>query len=137
NSIFRISTVALKRSVCSSRSCKPNLTPDAVILNAEGGLARNVREKLYRRKAAMKLMSVLLVMVFALAAVIWAQSRRLQATAHGNSEGELRADHCQEVMQAHRQEIEARKADRDKMRSYLAQMKANLLTLTRRDELDR
>jgi len=37
----------------------------------------------------MKLTSVLLVMVFALAPVIWAQSRRLQATARGNSEGQL------------------------------------------------
>ena len=39
-------------------------------------------------------------------------------------------------MQADRQEIEATKADLDKMRSYLAQMKANLLTITTRNELD-
>jgi len=72
----------------------------------------------------------------ALAPLIWAQSRRLPATARGSSEAQLRADHCQEVMQAHRQEIEATKADLDKMRSYLAQMKANLLTVPTRNELE-
>jgi len=82
-------------------------------------------------------MKVLLVMIFMLTPVMWAQSAPVQAPASGTGRGQRRAEHREDVMEMHKQEMEAMKADVEKIKGSLAQMKANLLTIRDRNEMDR
>ena len=84
----------------------------------------------------MKLKSLLLVTIFALTPVIWAQNASMQSPASGHGHDQAHADH-QEMMAMHKQEIEAMKADVETMKASLAQMKANLLTIPKRNEMSR
>ena len=85
----------------------------------------------------MKVKRFLLVVIFALTPVMWAQSAPVQAPASGPGRDQLRAEHRQEMMEMHQQEMEAMNADVEKIKSSLAQMKANLLTIRDRNEMDR
>lgn len=85
----------------------------------------------------MKMKTFLVVMIFALTTVMWAQNAPVKISGTSHSGGQLRAEHRQEMMEMHKQEMEAMKADVEKMKSSLAQMKANLLTIRERNELDR
>jgi hypothetical protein len=87
--------------------------------------------------AAMNIQSFLLLMIFALTTVTWAQSTPVQAPVSGPGRAQLQAEHRREMMEMHQHEMEAMKADVDKMKSSLAQMKANLLTIRDRNEMDR
>jgi hypothetical protein len=87
--------------------------------------------------AAMNIQSFLLVMLFALTTMTWAQSTPVQAPVSGPGRAQLRAEHRRKMMEMHQQEMEAMKADVEKMKSSLAQMKANLLTIRDRNEMDR
>ena len=81
----------------------------------------------------MKVKSSLLVLIFALTPLMWAQQP--QAPPPGGSQG--RAEHRQHMMEMHKQEMEVMKGDIEKMKSSLAQMKANLLTIKDTNELAR
>jgi hypothetical protein len=85
----------------------------------------------------MNIQSFLLVMLFALTTMTWAQSTPVQAPVSGPGRAQLRAEHRRKMMEMHQQEMEAMKADVEKMKSSLAQMKANLLTIRDRNEMDR
>jgi len=85
----------------------------------------------------MKMKGFLLVIIFALATMMWAQSAPVKISGSNRSGGQFRFEHGQETMEMHIQETEALKADVEKMKSSLAQMKANLLTIRERNELDR
>jgi hypothetical protein len=87
------------------------------------------------RRAAMKIKSFLLVLIFALTPVMWAQEKPAQTPPPGGSQ--MRPEHRQHMMEMHEQEMEAMKADVEKMKSSLAQMKANLLTIKDTNELAR
>jgi hypothetical protein len=89
------------------------------------------------RKAVTKMKSFLVVMIFALTTVTWAQDTPVKASGTTHSGGQMRAEHRQEMMEMHTQEMEAMKADVVKMKSSIAQMKANLLTIRERNDLDR
>jgi hypothetical protein len=85
----------------------------------------------------MKVKSFLLVVIFALTPVMWAQSALAQEPAPGPGRGQSRAEHRQDMMDLHKQEMEEMKADVEKMKSSLEQMKANLLTIRDGNEMDR
>jgi hypothetical protein len=87
--------------------------------------------------AAMNIQSFLLLMIFVLTTVTWAQSTPAQAPVSGPGRAQAQAEHRREMMEMHQQEMEAMKADVQKMKSSLAQMKANLLTIRDRNEMDR
>jgi len=85
----------------------------------------------------MKPQRILLITLFALTPLIWAQTVSKQPNATGRHAAPLRADRCREMIEAHKQQTDAMQADLDKIKASLAQMKANLLTITTRNELDR
>jgi hypothetical protein len=89
-----------------------------------------------KKEGAMKLNSLLLVVVFALMPM-WAQNARQQVSGTSHSGGQRRAENLQEATEMRQQEMEAMKADVEKMKASLAQMKANLLTIRERNEMDR
>jgi len=66
----------------------------------------------------MKAKSFLLVMIFALTPLMWAQSAPDQGPASGPGRGQLRAEHRQDMMEMHREETEAMKADVEKMKVF-------------------
>ena len=75
----------------------------------------------------MKIKSFLLVLIFALTPVMWAQEKPAQTPAPGGSEAQ--AEHRQKMMDMHKQEMGAMKADIEKMESSLAQMKTNVAAI--------
>jgi hypothetical protein len=75
----------------------------------------------------MKIESFLLVLIFALTPVMWAQEQPAQAPPGPGGGDRMRPEHRQQMMEMHRQEMGAMKADVERMRSSLAQMKANIL----------
>jgi len=77
----------------------------------------------------MKIESFLLVLIFALTPVMWAQEKPAQAPPGPGSGDLMRPEHRQQMMEMHKQEMQAMKADMEKMQSSLAQMKANVLTI--------
>ena len=77
--------------------------------------------------------SLLLVLMFALAPVMRAQEKPAQTPPPGGSEAQ--AEHRQKMMDMHKQEMAAMKADIGKMESSLAQMKAVVLTIRDPNEL--
>jgi hypothetical protein len=81
----------------------------------------------------MKIKSFLLVLIFALAPVMRAQEKPAQTPPPGGSEAQ--AEHRQKMMDMHKQEMAAMKADIGKMESSLAQMKAVVLTIRDPNEL--
>jgi hypothetical protein len=89
------------------------------------------------RRVAMKMKSVLLVLIFALTHAMWAQDKPAHAPSGSGSAIQMRAEHRQQMMEMHKQEMEAFRADIEKMKSSLAQMKANLLTIKDTNELSR
>ena len=64
----------------------------------------------------MKLKSLLLVLIFALTPLIWAQDAPEQAPA-GPGGNQVRAEHRKQMMEMHKQEMDAMKADVEKMKS--------------------
>jgi hypothetical protein len=88
------------------------------------------------RRVAMKIKSFLLVLMFALTLVMWAQDKPAQAPPGPGSGNQMRAEHRQKMMEMHKQEMEAMRADIEKMKSSLTQMKANVLTIRDRSERD-
>jgi hypothetical protein len=89
------------------------------------------------RRVAMKIKSFLLVLMFALTLVMWAQDKPAQAPPGPGSGNQMRAEHRQKMMEMHKQEMEAMRADIEKMKSSLTQMKANVLTIRDPNELSR
>jgi len=85
----------------------------------------------------MKIKSFLFVLIFALTPAMWPQDKPGQAPGGPGSGNEMRAEHRQQMMQMHKQEMEAVRADIEKMKSSLAQMNANLLTIKDTNELSR
>ena len=83
----------------------------------------------------MKIKGSLLVLAFALTPVIRAQERPAQAPPGPGSGDQMRAEHRQHVMAMHRQEMEAMRADIERMKSSLAQIKAIVLTIRDLNEL--
>src|SRR5580704_9432660 len=76
-----------------------------------------------QRRVAMKIKGSLLVLVFALTPVMWAQEKPAQAPPGPVSGDQMRTEHRQQMMAMHRQEMEAMRADIGRMKSSLAQMK--------------
>jgi hypothetical protein len=87
------------------------------------------------RRVAMKIESSLLVLMFALTPVMWAQEKPAQAPPGPAAGGQMPAEHRQRMTEMDRQEMEAMKADIGKMKSSLAQMKAVVLTIRDPNEL--
>ena len=85
----------------------------------------------------MKIKSFLLVLMFALKLVMWAQDKPAQAPPGPGSGNQMRAEHRQKMMEMHKQEMEAMKADIEKLKASLAEMKANILTIREPHELSR
>ena len=86
----------------------------------------------------MKIKSFLLVLIFALTPTMWAQDKPVQAPPGPGSGNHMRAEHRQQMMEMHKKEMEAMRADIEKkMKSSLAQMKANVLTIRDPNELSR
>ena len=85
----------------------------------------------------MKIKSFLLVLIFALTPVMWAQEQPAQAPPGPGSGDLMRPEHRQQMMEMHKQEMEAMKADVEKMKSSLAQMKANVLTIKDTNDMAR
>jgi hypothetical protein len=83
----------------------------------------------------MMVKSLLLVLMFALTPAMRAQEKPAQAPPGPGSGDQMRAEHRQRMMAMHRQEMEAMKADIEKMKSSLAQMKAVVLTIRDPNEL--
>ena len=81
----------------------------------------------------MMVKSLLLVLMFALEPVMRAQEKPAQTPPPGGSEAQ--AEHRQKMMDMHKQEMAAMKADIGKMESSLAQMKAVVLTIRDPNEL--
>jgi hypothetical protein len=81
------------------------------------------------RRVAMKIKSFLLVLIFALATAVLAQDKVAQVPPG--------SEHRQKMMEMHKQEMEAVRADIAKMKLSLAQMQANLLTIRDTNELSR
>jgi len=84
-----------------------------------------------------KIKSFLLVLIFALTPVMWAQEQPAQAPPGTGVGDQMRPEHRQQMMEMHKQEMEAMKADVEKMRSSLAQMKANVLAIKDTNEMAR
>jgi hypothetical protein len=83
----------------------------------------------------MKVKSFLLVLIFALTPAMWSQDKPAQAPPGPGSGNQMRAEHRQTMMEMHKQEMEAMRADIEKMGSSLAQMKAIVLTIRDPNEL--
>jgi hypothetical protein len=83
----------------------------------------------------MKIKSLLLVLAFALAPAMRAQEKPAQAPPGPGSGDQMQAGHRQRMMAMHGQETEAMKADIERMKSSLAQMKAIVLTIRDPNEL--
>ena len=81
----------------------------------------------------MKIKSFLLILIFALTPTMWAQDKPAQAPPGPGSGNQMRAEHRQTMMD--KQELEAMRADIEKMKSSLAQMKAVTLTIRDPNEL--
>ena len=81
----------------------------------------------------MKIKSLLLVLIFALTPVMWAQEKPAQTPPPGGREAQ--AEHRQKMMDMHKQEMGAMRADIGRMKSSLAQMKAVVLTIRDPNEL--
>jgi hypothetical protein len=77
----------------------------------------------------MKLKSLLLVLIFALTPLVWAQDAPAQAPAGPGGGNQVRAEHREKMMEMHKQEMDAMKADVEKMKSSLAQMKTNVAAI--------
>ena len=77
----------------------------------------------------MKIKGSLLVLVFALTPVMWAQEKPAQAPPGPGSGDQMRTEHRQQMMAMHRQEMEAMRADIGRMKSSLAQMKTNVAAI--------
>jgi hypothetical protein len=77
----------------------------------------------------MKLKSLLLVLIFALTPLMWAQDAPAQAPAGPGGGNQVRAEHRKKMMEMHKQEMDAMKADVEKMKSSLAQMKTNVAAI--------
>ena len=81
----------------------------------------------------MKLKSLLLVLMFILTSLAWAQDTASQApppTSGTGSRDQRRSEDRQKMMEMHRQQMEAMKADMEKMKSSLAQMKTNVAKIS-------
>src|SRR5512140_767862 len=101
---------------------------------------RSSRNEIFRREKSMKFKSLLLVLLFTLMSVSWAQQAPSQAPASPSGPGgrsQMRAEQRQKMMEMHKQEMDAMKADIEKMKSSLTQMKANVLTIRDPNELSR
>jgi hypothetical protein len=77
----------------------------------------------------MKLKSVLLVLIFAVTPLMWAQEKPPQAPAAPGAGNHMRAEHREKMMEMHKQEMEAMNADMEKMKSSLTQMKTNVAAI--------
>ncbi len=75
----------------------------------------------------MKLKSLLLVLIFALTPLMWAQEKPAETPSPGGSQAQT--EHRHKMMEMHKQEMEAMKADIEKMQSSLAQMKTNVAAI--------
>jgi hypothetical protein len=83
----------------------------------------------------MQIKRFLLLLIFALAPMMWAQEKPAQAPPPGGSQA--RTEHRHEMMEMHKEEMQAMKADIEKMKASLAEMKANVLTIRDTNELAR
>ena len=83
----------------------------------------------------MKIKSFRLVLIFALSPAMWTQDKPTQAPPGPGSGGQMRAERRQTMTKMHKQEMEAMRADIEKMKSSLAQMKAVTLTIRDPNEL--
>ncbi|MBZ5572725.1 MAG: hypothetical protein LAO09_12715 [Acidobacteriia bacterium] len=81
----------------------------------------------------MKHKILLLALLFTLASVAWAQDTQSQAPASA-SKTQTRSAHRQHMMEMHKQEMDAAKADVAKIKSSLEQMKANVAKISDADE---
>ena len=79
----------------------------------------------------MKLTKLVLVLLFAFVAAVWAQDTQSQTPGQG-AKGQM--PHRQHMMEMHKQEMDAMKADVAKMKSSLEQMKANVAKISNADE---
>jgi hypothetical protein len=87
------------------------------------------------RRIAMKIKGFVLVLIFALTPALWAQDKPAQAPPGPSSGNQMRAEYRPKMMEMHKQEMEAMRADIGKMKSLLAQMKAIILTIRDPNEL--
>src|SRR5215813_14794954 len=69
--------------------------------------------------------------------IMWAQTAPRQAPHSHPDRDHLPAGQCQDMMEMHKQQIEAMRAEVEHMKKSLAQMKANLLTIRDSNEMDR
>ena len=67
----------------------------------------------------MKIKSFLLVLIFAQTPAMWAQEKPAQAPLGPGSGNQMRAEHRQKMLEVHKQEIEAVRADIEKMKASL------------------
>jgi hypothetical protein len=86
--------------------------------------------------AAMKMKTFLLVSIL-VTPIVWAQTAPRQAPDSHPDRDRLASGQCQEMMEMHKQQIEAMRAEVEHLRKSLAQMKANLLTIRDSNEMDR
>src|SRR6202011_5463617 len=69
------------------------------------------REIFRERGAAVKIKSFLLVLIFALTPVMWPQEQPAQAPPGPGVGDQMRPEHRQQMMEMHKQEMQAMKAD--------------------------
>jgi len=84
----------------------------------------------------MKMKSLLLI-TMVVAPIMWAQTAPRQAPHSHPERDRLASGQCQEMMEMHKQQIEAMRAEVEHMKKSLAQMNANLLTIRDSNEMDR
>jgi len=82
----------------------------------------------------MKLNVLLLVAALAAAPGVFAQGAPPQQAAGSAAGPQARQERRQQMMEVHRQEMAAMKADIETLKSSLAQMKANILTIREPNE---
>src|SRR5579864_5022950 len=81
------------------------------------------------KEKSMKVERLLLVLMFILTSLAWAQDTSPQSppsTAGPGSRNQMPTGRRQQMMQMHKQQMEAMKADLEKMKSSLAEMKAKV-----------
>jgi len=101
-----------------------------------GATAAFIQETVWPSRSS-QAKSFLLVLIFALTPVMWAQEQPAQTPPGPGVGDQMRPEHRQQMMEMHKQEMEAMKADMERMRSSLAQMKANVLTIKDANEMAR
>lgn len=84
----------------------------------------------------MKYKTLSFVLIFALVSMLYAQNTSAQAPASGSG-GQTKAERPEHMIEMHKQQMAAMKADVEKMKAALAAMKANIASISDQNELAR